>query len=312
MSSESTEPNNKNIFTNNHHNNFYSKIDNKTIKEWLFYDSNNQLCSIEKHTFGNVCNESHTQFYFNHNRVYDINEIECYTDIIINTKYLIEEHYDFTNQIVNAIGPLTFENRLTYGWYNKNIPFSLSIYKYKKIECVVQFNNEKTILNKEQTLEFVTKYLVDVIFTSKQSGYGVVSTSKQSGNINTKTQDSESELINVMNKLNVSDTSVKETFELINVMNKLNVSGCNDTIACDNYETTDSSLFITYPKNKRIEFQSCKPYDPEEIYFNQQLIHEGYGNGEDIEVDQVEIAGNRNYYQEPVQRDKDDDTIMMF
>ena len=95
-------------------------------------------------------------------------------------------------------------------------------------------------------------------------------------------------------------------------MNKLNVSGCNDTIVCDNYETTDSSLFITYPKNKRIEFQSCKPYYPEEIYFNQQLIHEGYGNGEDIEVDQVEIAGNRDYYQEPVQKDKDDDTIMMF
>jgi hypothetical protein len=300
MLSESSD---KNIFTNNHHNNFYSKIDNKTIKEWLFYDSNNQLCSIEKHTFGNVCNESHTQFYFNHNRVYDINEIECYTDIIINTKYLIEEHYDFTNQIVNAIGPLTFENRLTYGWYNKNIPFSLSIYKYKKIECIVQFNNEKTILNKEQTLEFVTKYLVDVVSASKH--YNNVVTHNVTKNTNIDTH--ESELINVMNKLNVSDTSVQETFELINTMNKLNVSDYNN----DTINNTDTHLFITYPKNKRIEFQSCKPYDPEEIYFNQQLIH-GEDANVDIEVDQVEIAGNRNYYQEPVQRDKDDDTIMMF
>ena len=49
----------------------------------------------------------------------------------------------------------------------------------------MQFNNEKTILNKEQTLEFVTKYLVDVIFTSRRSDD--IFTNKQSGNINKKT-----------------------------------------------------------------------------------------------------------------------------
>jgi hypothetical protein len=103
------------------------------------------------------------------------------------------------------------------------------------------------------------------------------------------------DLIDVMNNLNVNDTIVTNIVTSDTSMN-YNI----DNNVHDNKKET-SHLFITYSKNKRIEFQSCKPYDPEEIYFNHNVNYSVCSN-EDI----IETEDSSQYI------NKDDDTIMMF
>ena len=262
--------------------NYSNKIDHKIIKEWLFYDKDNNLCSIEQHTFNNTfnntctksCNNICTQYYFNNQKIYDTNVIlEYYADIIINTQYIIKEHNDFIDKIVSYIGPLTFENKLSYGWYNKNIKYSLTIYKYKKIECIINFNNETTIVNKENTIEFVEKYLTNVILQSQLYNqlHNLNLNESTMNDLNESVNnDSQSQLINTMNNLNLNESTMNDLNE--STMNNLNESINNIFITDnihDNYVNDYSHLFIKFPKNKRIEFQSCKPYDPDEITFKQ-------------------------------------------
>jgi hypothetical protein len=105
-----------------------------------------------------------------------------------------------------------------------------------------------------------------------------------------------------INNTEVNNKDVYNCSQLINTMNNLNL---NDKKSFP--ENGLSHLFISYPKNRRLEFQSCKPYDPDEIYFNKVIYNERIDRNNNITENNNMICDE--YYSENINIDDDNVNI---
>jgi hypothetical protein len=229
----------------------YKVRNNVIIKEWLFYNNSDELCSLECHENGNT--GENLCIYLNNTKVYNLSDLDFYADIMINTKFIIQDHARFIEKASEYLSDITFNHRLKYGWIKKHYNFSLTVYKFKKIECQIKFNGIEYVFTRDQTLAFLKEYFADAI--------------KYNPNYSLERE---------MNSLNLSDpksqTNVKtqEISNLTNSIDKMTIEQQQQHVKKEKERDT-SFLFITYPKYRKIEYQSCKKYDLEEIKFNNQI-----------------------------------------
>lgn len=223
-----------------------SSVKNKTIKQWSFYDQH-KLYSFECHT--DVHNDKiiKQKFYLN-NMLIDVNEIQTLNinNNISNLTNIIKEHEQFIEKVNEYLGRLSFNHKLKYGWRKKEISFILTVYKYKDIECILNFQQNERILNKEELLLFL----------------------KKNKHLFEKESDSITEHLNALTlneKLNDDNSADRNSVkELIQSVDNLTL---NEIISKKQQKRDCDFLFIRYPKSKRIEYQACKKYDIEEIEF---------------------------------------------
>jgi len=234
----------------------YKVRNNVIIKEWLFYNNSDELCSLECHENGNT--GENLCVYLNNSKVHDLSELDFYADIMINTKFIIQDHARFIENASAYLSDITFNHRLKYGWIKKHYNFSLTVYKFKKIECHIKFNGIEYVFTRDQTLAFLKEYFADAINYNPNC-----SLERQMNSLN---------LSGSSSQISVKTQEVPEVINLTNSINKMTLEQQPQPQPVKKGKERDTSfLFITYPKYKKIEYQSCKKYDIEEIKFNNQI-----------------------------------------
>jgi len=252
----------------------FSLIKNKKIKKWSFYDEH-KLCSFECHTDVKDDKIIQQKFYLN-NMCVDVKELPSLNIInhITKLETILKEHHEFIRDVNKYLNELSFNHSLKYGWKRNDLSFSLTVYKYKDIECILHFKQKEYILNKEEILLFLQNHYSCTI-ECQDSIITHFSNLNLNENQHNNIQDVNdvNELVHSVHNLNLIESQSVVTFKE-NEKSKKNIS-CNKKKK-SNYDF----LFINYPKWKRIEYQSCKKYDIEEIEFNKYNHHEE----EDIHV----------------------------
>ena len=235
-----------------------SLIKNIKIKKWCFYDQH-KLCSFECHTDIKDDKIIQQKFYLN-NMYIDAQELPSLNIIhhISKLQTILKEHDEFISDVTKYLNKLSFNHSLKYGWRRKDLSFSLTVYKYKNIECNLHFEQKEHILNKEETLLFLQdhSYLFSISDQASESEQDLVIYDFNTLSLNENPSESFTSNINELVK-SVHNLNLKETIHPKPVLSKKQGVKRN----CD-------FLFINYPKWKRIEYQSCKKYDIEEIEFN--------------------------------------------
>jgi hypothetical protein len=223
--------------------NYLYYTNDRTIKEYLFYTENDKLNVLEVHEFNNNNVKTYINkkiLYLNYQTYYENEITMCfnkYKDILLKTKEYIDDHDDFIKSVSSVLGPVTFQHRLKYGWVkNKNL--NISLFKFKPVKCYVKENDNERILSKEEFMEFLKNFDVDI--------YTLNSKMKEI-TLNSEMNDITSE--NKKRKIESTDDSSSNKY----------------------FKTNTDFLFIKYPKHTRIEYQTCKTYNKEEMEFERQI-----------------------------------------
>ena len=255
-----------------------SLIKNIKIKKWCFYDQH-KLCSFECHTDIKDDKIIQQKFYLN-NMYIDAQELPSLNIIhhISKLQTILKEHDEFISDVTKYLNKLSFNHSLKYGWRRKDLSFSLNVYKYKNIECILHFEQKENILNKEETLLFLKDhsylFLISDPVSISNSVRAWNPTPFGPGQARIR-QDQEDCVIYDFNTLslneNPSGSFTSNINELVESVHNLNLKETIPKPVLTKRQGVKRNcdfLFINYPKWKRIEYQSCKKYDIEEIEFN--------------------------------------------
>ena len=255
-----------------------SLIKNKKIKKWCFYDQH-KLCLFECHSDIKDDKIIKQKFYLN-NMYVDVQELPSLniTHHISKLQIILKEHHEFISDVNKYLNKLSFNHSLKYGWRRKDLSFSLNVYKYKNIECILHFEQKENILNKEETLLFLKDhsylFLISDPVSISNSVRAWNPTPFGPGQARIR-QDQEDCVIYDFNTLslneNPSGSFTSNINELVESVHNLNLKETIPKPVLTKRQGVKRNcdfLFINYPKWKRIEYQSCKKYDIEEIEFN--------------------------------------------
>ena len=255
-----------------------SLIKNKKIKKWSFYDQH-KLCLFECHTDINDDKIIQQKFYLN-NTCVDVQELPSLNIInhISKLQIILKEHDEFINDVNKYLNKLSFNHSLKYGWKRKDLSFSLTVYKYKNIECILHFKQKEYILNKEETLLFLQNPEFLQVCKNKELEkecdpvvYRAELNRDQESFINNFNNLSLNNNEPVLPEQKHNDHNVND---LVNSIQNLNLKEQESRSCHEKKKHNYDFLFINYPKWKRIEYQSCKRYDTEEIEFNKYNYEE--------------------------------------
>ena len=223
--------------------NYIYCTNNKTIKEYLFY-TNDKLNVLEIHEFNDNNVKTYINkkvLYLNYQTYYE-NEIticfDKYKDDLLKTKDIIKQHDEFIKNISKLLGPITYNHRLKYGWVvNKN--FKINIYKFKPIVCCIKENEKEFTLSIEELSEYLNKFNINELYIN-------------------------------MNKLNLNEK--KDSIKKDSIKKeKRKLDDCDEQPQ-DYKKTNTDFLFIKYPKHIRLEYQTCKSCNKEEMEFERRVF----------------------------------------
>lgn len=206
---------------------------------WNFVDINDNLFHLELYS-------NKLYLYKGFGKKCDFQMIENITDIyddLKRTNDIVFQNEKFKKQIVELIGDTTFVTRNIFGWNIKNskIKLKITVEKFKKnddktvrLEYTIQNEIKDVFMTGKQILTFVKKHSDLILFKDIK--------------LNNK------QLTSKLNDLTINENK-----------GDLWRSGTDDNLKLqltkEKLEKIKRVLYISLPKERRISYQTCIPYN---------------------------------------------------